>query len=159
MALTILFNTGLNFSEGKLISSLPFLSCSEASCFYIQGYIIYNKVSSQKKNNMVLKKQNLTINIMSSSRIWPHSQQGFKIFIFAIFIFIMRLYTDENEWYSIIVLLYCINRASIFGVVKQLPDFLLIHFNKTFSHFVFFTTNSTWSDNLLVEEPINQIAQ
>ena len=37
MALTILFNTGLNFSEGKLISSLPFqsISCSKLSCLYV----------------------------------------------------------------------------------------------------------------------------
>ena len=37
MALTILFNTGLNFSEGKLISSLPF-----------QNTLIHDKLS---KNN------------------------------------------------------------------------------------------------------------
>ena len=39
---------------------------------------------------------------------------------------------------GILVLLY-----RYFCVVKQLPDFLLIHFNKTFSHFIiFFTTNN-----------------
>ena len=47
-------------------------------------------------------------------------------------------------------------RANV-GVVLccQLPDFILIQFSKTLSHFVvFFITNRIWSDSLLVHEPI-----
>ena len=63
----------------------------------------------------------------------------------------MSSYTTRAN--GIIVILYRQTRYFWCCVVKQLPDFSLIHFSKTFSHFVF-TTNRIWSDSLLVEEPI-----
>ena len=63
---------------------------------------------------------------------------------------VMSSYTTRAN--GIIVLLYKQTRYFCCCVVKQLPDFLLIHFSKTFSHFVFFHyTNRIWSDSLLIE--------
>ena len=47
MALTILFNTGLNFSEGKLISSLPF-----------QNTLIHDKLSKNNQGIELLTSHN-----------------------------------------------------------------------------------------------------
>ena len=51
----------------------------------------------------------------------------------------MSSYTTRAN--GITVLLYRQIRYFWCCVVKQLPNFLLIHFSKTFSHFVFFITN------------------
>ena len=83
------------------------------------------------------------INNYTVSRIWAH-------WLWVIGSLAMSSYTTNG----IIDLLYRQTRYFWCCVVKQLPDFLLIHFSKTFSHFVFFTTNRIWSDSLLVEEPI-----
>ena len=48
----------------------------------------------------------------------------------------MRSYTTRAN--GIIILLYRQTRYFLWCVVKQLPDFLLIHFSKAFSHFVGF---------------------
>ena len=49
---------------------------------------------------------------------------------------VMSSYTTRAN--GIIVLLYRQTRYFWCCVVKQLPDVLLIHFSKTFSHFVLF---------------------